>query len=175
MRAYLLPRQYPWHQAAQDGYRPGREYRLVGEHLGYGVNFKFNIKKGGALFAAKRRRCLPHRGKRNAPAAPAVPGKLGCGASPPASTWKPTPIFPIVREGGVEEYVRSAPRSKGTRSCPGGQIRTPASAKAHGITLREIIFDIGGGIKATANSRRLAGGLRRLHPRRAAMPVDYDR
>ncbi len=162
------------------------EYGLVGENiLGYGVNFKFNIKEGAGAFVCGEETALlaSIEGKRGMPRPrPPFPANSGLWGKPTCinnvETYANIPL--IVREGGVEEYVKIGTEgSKGTKVFAlAGKIRNTGLCEVPmGITLREIIFDIGGGIKGGREFKAVqaggpSGGC--IPAEQLDLPVDYD-
>lgn len=128
-------------------------YGLLGENiLGSGFSFKLKIKKGAGAFVCGEETALLHsiEGKRGMPRPrppfPAVSGLFG----------KPTVInnvetfanVPLVLRDGAEAYASvGTTGSKGTKifALSGKITNTGLVEVPMGVTLREVVFDIGGG------------------------------
>jgi NADH:ubiquinone oxidoreductase subunit F (NADH-binding)/(2Fe-2S) ferredoxin len=131
-----------------------REYGLLGNNiLGSGFNFDMRIKKGAGAFVCGEETALIHsiEGRRGMPRPrppyPAISGLFG----------KPTVINNVetfanvttVFKNGAEYYAAiGTPTSKGTKIFAlSGKVENVGLVEVPmGISLREIIFDIGGGI-----------------------------
>ncbi len=162
------------------------EYGLVGENiLGYGFDFHFNIKEGAGAFVCGEETALlaSIEGKRGMPRPrPPFPANAGLWDKPTCinnvESYANIPL--IVREGGVEEYIKIGTEgSKGTKVFAlAGKIRNTGLCEVPmGITMREIIFDIGGGIKGGREFKAVqaggpSGGC--IPSEQLDLPVDYD-
>ena len=162
------------------------EYGIVGENiLGYGFNFHFNIKEGAGAFVCGEETALlaSIEGKRGMPRPrPPFPANAGLWDKPTCinnvESYANIPL--IVREGGVEEYIQIGTEgSKGTKVFAlAGKIRNTGLCEVPmGISLREIIFDIGGGIKGGREFKAVqaggpSGGC--IPTEQLDLPVDYD-
>ncbi len=162
------------------------EYGIVGENiLGYGFNFHFNIKEGAGAFVCGEETALlaSIEGKRGMPRPrPPFPANSGLWDKPTCinnvESYANIPL--IVREGGVEEYIKIGTEgSKGTKVFAlAGKIRNTGLCEVPmGISLREIIFDIGGGIKGGREFKAVqaggpSGGC--IPTEQLDLPVDYD-
>ena len=162
------------------------EYGLVGENiLGYGFDFHFNIKEGAGAFVCGEETALlaSIEGKRGMPRPrPPFPANEGLWAKPTCinnvESFANIPL--ILREGGVDEYTQiGTESSKGTKVFAlAGKIRNTGLCEVPmGITLREIIFDIGGGIKGGREFKAVqaggpSGGC--IPEEQLDLPVDYD-
>jgi NADH-quinone oxidoreductase subunit F len=131
-----------------------REFGLLGDNIqGSGFSFELTIKKGAGAFVCGEETALiaSIEGRRGMPQPrppfPAVSGLLG----------KPTVIqnvetlgnLPSILRNGAKWYTQyGSESSKGTKTFAlAGKIkRTGLIEVPFGITLKEIIFDIGGGI-----------------------------
>ena len=124
-----------------------------------------------------------HRGQpRDPAAAAALPGRrAACGATPPSSTTsRPSPTSPpIVRNGGVWYASIGTEKSKGTKvfALAGKIARTGLVEVPMGLSLREIIFEIGGGIPGgrqfkAAQTGGPSGGC--IPAQFLDLPVDYE-
>ncbi|MBN1834353.1 MAG: NADH-quinone oxidoreductase subunit NuoF [Spirochaetales bacterium] len=135
--------------------RAAEERNLLGERiLGSPFSFRIHVKEGAGAFVCGEETALMAsiEGKRGMPSIrPPFPAERGL--------WgKPTNInnvetlgnVPVILRMGAEQYARvGTDKSKGTKVFAlagkikrGGMIEVPM-----GITLREIIYDIGGGIE----------------------------
>ena len=162
------------------------EYGLVGENiLGYGFNFAFKIKEGAGAFVCGEETALlaSIEGKRGTPRPrPPFPANSGLWGCPTCinnvESFANIPL--ILREGGVEEYMQIGTEgSKGTKVFAlAGKIRNTGLCEVPmGISLREIIFDIGGGIKDDRKFKAVqaggpSGGC--IPTEQLDLPVDYD-
>jgi NADH:ubiquinone oxidoreductase subunit F (NADH-binding)/Pyruvate/2-oxoacid:ferredoxin oxidoreductase delta subunit/(2Fe-2S) ferredoxin len=131
-----------------------REYGLLGENiLGSGFSFDIRIKKGAGAFVCGEETALINsiEGRRGMPRPrppfPAVAGLWG----------KPTVInnvetyanVPLIFRDGVKKYASiGTENSKGTKifALSGKVINVGLVEVPMGTTLREVVFDIGGGI-----------------------------
>ncbi len=162
-----------------------RECGLLGENiLGSGFNFDITIKEGAGAFVCGEETALiaSLEGKRGMPTSrppyPAISGLHG----------KPTVInnvetlgtIPIIIQKGVEWYSQF-----GTQDCKGtktialaGKIKNTGLIEIPmGITLREVIFDVGGGIEDDKAFKAIqtggpSGGC--LPEKFLDSPVDYE-
>ncbi len=162
------------------------EYGLVGKNiLGYGFDFHFNIKEGAGAFVCGEETALlaSIEGKRGMPRPrPPFPANEGLWGKPTCinnvESFANIPL--ILREGGVDEYTQiGTESSKGTKVFAlAGKIRNTGLCEVPmGITLREIIFDIGGGIKGGRKFKAVqaggpSGGC--IPEEQLGLPVDYD-
>ncbi|NLA27542.1 MAG: NADH-quinone oxidoreductase subunit NuoF [Firmicutes bacterium] len=162
------------------------EYGIVGENiLGYGFNFHFSIKEGAGAFVCGEETALlaSIEGKRGMPRPrPPFPANEGLWGKPTCinnvESFANIPL--ILREGGVDEYIQiGTESSKGTKVFAlAGKIRNTGLCEVPmGITLREIIFDIGGGIKGGREFKAVqaggpSGGC--IPAAQLDLPVDYD-
>ena len=161
------------------------EYGLIGENiLGSGFGFKVNIKEGAGAFVCGEETALlasieGERGMpRPRPPFPAVKGLWG----------KPTCInnvetlanVSLIMRKGTDWYSAIGTEgSKGTKifALTGKVNNTGLCEVPMGITLREIIFDIGGGIREGKKFKAVqiggpSGGC--LPESHLDQPVDYD-
>jgi len=162
------------------------EYGLLGENiLGYDFNFKMNIKEGAGAFVCGEETALlaSIEGKRGMPRPrPPFPAQVGVFGKPTTinnvETLANIPL--IVKEGGAEEFAKVGTEgSKGTKVFAlAGKVRNTGLCEVPmGITIEEVIYDVGGGIKAGRDFKAVqAGGPSGgcipkdlLH-----LPIDYD-
>ena len=153
------------------------EYGLLGENiLGYGFNFRLHIKEGAGAFVCGEETALlaSIEGKRGMPRPrPPFPAQSGLFGTPTTinnvETLANIPL--IVREGGAAEFRKVGTEgSKGTKVFAlAGKIRNTGLCEVPmGITIREIIYDVGGGIKGGREFKAVqAGG-----PSGGCIPVD---
>ncbi len=161
-------------------------YGLLGENiLGYGFNFKMNIKEGAGAFVCGEETALlaSIEGKRGMPRPrPPFPAQSGLFGKPTTinnvETFANVPL--IVKEGGVDEFVKvGTDGSKGTKVFAlAGKIRNTGLCEVPmGITIREIIYDVGGGIKGGRAFKAVqaggpSGGC--IPDELIDLPIDYD-
>lgn len=162
-----------------------REYGLLGKHI-MGTDFEFDIelRYGAGAFVCGEETALIHsmEGKRGEPTFkppfPAVSGYMG----------KPTNVnnvetfanIPVIITRGAEWFASiGTEKSKGTKVFAlAGQINNVGLIEVPmGITLREIIYEIGGGIKGGRQFKAVqtggpSGGC--LTARHLDTPIDYD-
>jgi NADP-reducing hydrogenase subunit HndC len=165
--------------------RQAREYGLLGEDiLGTGFRFDINLRYGAGAFVCGEETALIHsmEGKRgepsNKPPFPAARGYLG----------KPTNVnnvetfanIPVILLKGAEWFSSiGTERSKGTKVFAlAGKINNVGLIEVPmGITLREIIYEIGGGIKGGKRFKAVqtggpSGGC--LTEKHLDTPIDYE-
>lgn len=162
-----------------------REYGLLGEDiLGTGFNFDIELRYGAGAFVCGEETALIHsmEGSRGEPTFkppfPSVSGYLG----------KPTNVnnvetfanIPVIINKGPEWFSSiGTEKSKGTKVFAlAGKVNNVGLIEVPmGITLREVIFDIGGGIrngkkfKAVQTGGPSGGCLTEKH---LDTPIDYD-
>ncbi len=162
-----------------------REYGLLGEDiLGTGFNFDIELRYGAGAFVCGEETALIHsmEGSRGEPTFkppfPSVSGYLG----------KPTNVnnvetfanIPVIINKGPEWFRKiGTEKSKGTKVFAlAGKVNNVGLIEVPmGITLREVIFDIGGGIrngkkfKAVQTGGPSGGCLTEKH---LDTPIDYD-
>jgi NADH:ubiquinone oxidoreductase subunit F (NADH-binding)/(2Fe-2S) ferredoxin/ferredoxin len=165
--------------------KQSEEYGLLGNDiLGTGFDFHIKVNRGAGAFVCGEETALiiSIEGRsgtpRSRPPYPAIEGLWG----------KPTVInnvetfanVPLILSKGSESYASiGTERSKGTKifSLVGKVVNTGLVEVEMGTTLREIIFDIGGGIKKGKRFKAVqtggpSGGC--IPITRIDMPVDYD-
>ncbi|MDR2352088.1 MAG: NADH-quinone oxidoreductase subunit NuoF [Deltaproteobacteria bacterium] len=158
---------------------------LLGDNiLGSGWNFHLHIKEGAGAFVCGEETALIHsiEGKRGMPTSrPPFPANSGIWGKPTnnnnVETWANIPG--IIRNGGAWYASYGTEKSKGTKVFAlTGKIRNTGLAEvAMGITMREIIFNIGGGIQNDKKFKAVqiggpSGGC--LPDSMIDRPVDYD-
>lgn len=160
-KAYVYIRsEYPLAiKNLQKAITQAEEKKLIGENiLDSGFNFEIIIKKGAGAFVCGEETALIHsiEGKRGMPRIrppyPAVKGLFGCPTI--INNVETIANVPKILQDGAEAFAAiGTENSKGTKvfALSGKVKRTGLIEVAMGIKLREIIFDIGGGI---TNSKR---------------------
>ena len=161
------------------------EMGLLGNHI-MGTNFSFNIniKYGAGAFVCGEETALIHsiEGCRGEPTLkppfPAVKGLFGKPTNVNnVETWANIPV--IILDGGEEFAKLGTEKSKGTKVFAlAGKINNVGLVEVPmGTTLREIIYDIGGGIKHGKKFKAVqtggpSGGC--LTEKELDCPIDYD-
>ena len=178
--------EYPLgHQAPEDRHPPGRKTWSSGrEHLWHALQFPDRVAPGSGSFCLRRRDradCLDRRKSRNTSPATAIPGEEGLFGQPTLINNVETfaNIAPIIRNGGDWYAGIGTEKSKGTKvfALAGRVQNTGLVEVPMGITLREIVFDIGGGIPDGKKFKAVqtggpSGGC--LPAECLDMPVDYE-
>ena len=162
-----------------------REYGLLGDHiLGSGFSFDIEIRYGAGAFVCGEETALIHsmEGKRGEPTMkppfPAESGYLG----------KPTNVnnvetlanIPVILTKGPEWFASiGTEKSKGTKVFAlAGKINNVGLIEVPmGTTLREVIYEIGGGIKGGKKFKAVqtggpSGGC--LTEKHLDIPIDFD-
>jgi NADP-reducing hydrogenase subunit HndC len=162
-----------------------REYGLLGENIfGSGLNFDISLRYGAGAFVCGEETALIHsmEGGRGEPTMkppfPSVKGYLG----------KPTNVnnvetfanIPVIINKGAEWYASIGTlKSKGTKVFAlAGKVNNVGLIEVPmGITLREVIFEIGGGIKNGKKFKAVqiggpSGGT--LTEKHLDIQIDYD-
>ena len=166
--------------------KQAREYGLLGEHI-FGTDFSFDleVRQGAGAFVCGEETALiaSIEGKRGEPRPrppfPSVRGLFG----------KPTSINNVESYANVPQIILNGPawfasmgteKSKGTKTfaLAGDVKKTGLIEVPFGITLREIIYDVGGGIKNDLGFKAIQtggpmGGC--LPEELLDLPVDYER
>jgi NADH:ubiquinone oxidoreductase subunit F (NADH-binding)/(2Fe-2S) ferredoxin len=166
--------------------KQAREYGLLGEHI-FGTDFSFDleVRQGAGAFVCGEETALiaSIEGKRGEPRPrppfPSVRGLFG----------KPTSINNVESYANVPQIILNGPqwfasmgteKSKGTKTfaLAGDVKKTGLIEVPFGITLREIIYDVGGGIKNDLGFKAVQtggpmGGC--LPEEFLDLPVDYER
>ncbi len=130
------------------------EYGLLGENiLGTDFCFHLHVKEGAGAFVCGEETALMAsiEGKRGMPRPrPPFPANRGLWGKPTninnVETWANIPA--ILREGGAWYASMGTEKSKGTKvfALTGKVNRTGLVEVPMGTTLREVVFDIGGGV-----------------------------
>ncbi len=165
--------------------KQAREYGLLGEDiLGTGFNFDVELRYGAGAFVCGEETALIHsmEGERGEPTMkppfPSVEGYLK----------KPTNVnnvetyanIPVIFNNGAEWFSKiGTEKSKGTKVFAlAGKVNNVGLIEVPmGITLREVIFEIGGGIKGGKAFKAVqtggpSGGC--LTEKHLDTPIDYD-
>ncbi|MCX7912256.1 MAG: 4Fe-4S binding protein, partial [Dehalococcoidales bacterium] len=161
------------------------EYGLLGENiLGSGFSFNITIKKGAGAFVCGEETALlaSIEGRRGMPRPrPPYPATSGLWGKPTninnVETW--AHVTAILEKGADWWAGYGTPKSRGTKtfSLVGKVNRTGLIEVPLGITLRDIIYEIGGGIpggkrfKAVQTGGPSGGCLPEAH---LDQPVDYE-
>ena len=161
------------------------ELGLLGDNiLGTGFNFHINIKYGAGAFVCGEETALIHsiEGSRGEPTLkppfPAVKGLFGKPTNVNnVETWANIPV--IILDGAKSFTEIGTEKSKGTKVFAlAGKINNVGLVEVPmGTTLREIIYDIGGGIKGGKKFKAVqtggpSGGC--LTEKDLDTPIDYD-
>ncbi len=165
--------------------KQAEEYGILGENiLGFGFNFKIKIKEGAGAFVCGEETALlasieGQRGvPRHRPPFPAVEGLWG----------KPTCInnvetlanVPLILRRGAEKFASIGTEgSKGTKvfALTGKVNNTGLVEVPMGVTIRDVVFDIGGGIRfgkkfKAAQIGGPSGGC--IPEEHLDLPIDFD-
>ncbi|MEJ2739600.1 MAG: NADH-quinone oxidoreductase subunit NuoF, partial [Dehalococcoidia bacterium] len=161
------------------------EYGLVGENImGSGFNFHFKIKEGAGAFVCGEETALMAsiEGKRGMPRSrPPFPAQSGLWGKPTninnVETW--SNVSAILRKGAEWYAGFGTEKSKGTKnfSLAGKVLRTGLIEVPMGITLSEIVYDIGGGVPDNKHLKAVqtggpSGGV--IPARLMDISVDYE-
>ena len=135
--------------------RQMREYALLGEGiLGSGFSFDIKIKEGAGAFVCGEETALigSIEGKRGMPRSrppfPAISGLFGCPTV--INNVETLGTLPNIFRNGAEWYTRFGKEgNRGTKTFSlVGKIRRPGLIEVQlGTTLREIVYNIGGGLQ----------------------------
>jgi NADH:ubiquinone oxidoreductase subunit F (NADH-binding)/(2Fe-2S) ferredoxin/Pyruvate/2-oxoacid:ferredoxin oxidoreductase delta subunit len=161
------------------------EYGLLGEHiLGTSFSFHLHVKEGAGAFVCGEETALMAsiEGERGMPRPrPPFPANKGLWGNPSninnVETWANVPT--IIRNGGAWYASIGTEKSKGTKvfALTGKVKHTGLVEVPMGISIREIVFDLGGGIindkkfKAVQIGGPSGGCLTEEH---LDLPVDYE-
>lgn len=161
------------------------EYGLLGENVfDSGFNFKLQIKKGAGAFVCGEETALMAsiEGERGMPRPrPPYPAQSGLWGQPTninnVETYANVPV--IVREGAEEFSSIGTENSKGTKvfALTGKVKNTGLAEVPMGITIREIVYEVGGGIADDNEFKAVqtggpSGGC--LPKEKMDLPIDYD-
>ncbi len=162
-----------------------KELGLLGENiLGQGFHFELSLKMGAGAFVCGEETALMAsiEGKRGMPRArPPFPAEAGLDGKPTninnVETWA---NVPLIIKNGVDWYGQmGTEKSKGTKifSLAGKVNNTGLVEVPIGVTIKEVVFDIGGGIpkgrkfKAVQMGGPSGGCVTAQH---LSLPIDYD-
>jgi bidirectional [NiFe] hydrogenase diaphorase subunit len=165
--------------------RQAEQLGLLGDKIGGSdFSFKVEVRLGAGAFVCGEETALMAsvEGKRGTPRPrPPFPAQSGLWGCPTLINNVETfaNIAPIVRKGGAWYAAIGTPKSKGTKvfALSGRIVNTGLIEVPMGITLREIIYDVGGGIpdgkkfKAVQTGGPSGGCIPAQH---LDMPLDYD-
>ena len=154
-----------------------KELGLLGEDIfGSGFNFKLNIKKGAGAFVCGEETALMAsiEGKRGMPnPRPPYPAERGLWGKPTninnVETYANIPF--IINEGSEAFSAIGTENSKGTKVFAlTGKIKNTGLVEVPmGTTLREVVFDIGGGLTQDKKFKAIQTG----GPSGGCIPEDY--
>jgi NADP-reducing hydrogenase subunit HndC len=165
--------------------KQARAYGLLGEHiLGTDFSFDINIRYGAGAFVCGEETALIHsmEGKRGEPTLkPPFPAEAGYRGKPTnvnnVETFANVPI--IINKGPEWFAAIGSEKSKGTKVFAlAGKINNVGLIEVPmGTTLREVIYDIGGGIKDGKKFKAVqtggpSGGC--LTEKHLDTPIDFD-
>jgi NADH:ubiquinone oxidoreductase subunit F (NADH-binding)/NAD-dependent dihydropyrimidine dehydrogenase PreA subunit len=165
--------------------KQAREYGLLGNNiLGTGFNFDVEIRYGAGAFVCGEETALIHsmEGLRGEPTVkPPFPSESGYLGKPSnvnnVETYANVPV--IINKGAGWFASIGSEKSKGTKVFAlAGKINNVGLIEVPmGITLREVIFEIGGGIKDNKKFKAVqtggpSGGC--LTEKHLDTPIDYD-
>ena len=161
------------------------ELGLLGKNiLGTGFNFDISLKKGSGAFVCGEETALMAsiEGRRGMPRArPPFPAQSGIDQKPTninnVETWA---NIPLIINNGAKWYGQvGTDSSKGTKifSLAGKVNNTGLVEVPIGATIRDVVFDIGGGIPMGRTFKAVqmggpSGGC--VPPQYLNMPIDYD-
>jgi NADH-quinone oxidoreductase subunit F len=161
------------------------EYQLIGDNiLGSDFSFHLKIKEGAGAFVCGEETALMAsiEGSRGMPRSrPPFPAQSGLWGKPTninnVETW--SDVSAILQRGAKWYASYGTEKSKGTKnfSLAGKIVRTGLIEVPMGITLREIVYDIGGGIPGGKRLKAVqtggpSGGF--IPASLIDLPVDYE-
>ena len=161
------------------------ELGLLGHNiLGTGFHFDLRLKMGAGAFVCGEETALMAsiEGKRGMPRArPPFPAQAGLGGKPTninnVETWANIP--PLIQKGAGWYSEVGTEKSKGTKifSLAGKVNNTGLVEVPIGVTVREVVFEIGGGIPKGRQFKAVqmggpSGGC--VPPQHLNLPIDYD-
>ncbi|HPS62747.1 MAG TPA: NADH-ubiquinone oxidoreductase-F iron-sulfur binding region domain-containing protein [Bacteroidales bacterium] len=165
--------------------RQAREYGLLGNDiLGTGFNFDIEIRYGAGAFVCGEETALIHsmEGLRGEPTVkPPFPSESGYqGAPTNVNNVETYANIPVIINKGADWFASiGTEKSKGTKVFAlAGKINNVGLIEVPmGITLREVIFEVGGGIKGGKKFKAVqtggpSGGM--LTEKHLDTPIDYD-
>ena len=172
-------------QRLRTAIRQMEEYGLIGDDImGSGFRFHIKIKEGAGAFVCGEETALMAsiEGSRGMPRSrPPFPAQSGLWGKPTSinnvETWGN--VSAILAKGAEWYAGYGTEKSKGTKnfSLAGKIVRTGLIEVPMGITLREIVYDIGGGIPEGKRLKAVqtggpSGGF--IPERLIDLPVDYE-
>ena len=162
-----------------------KELGLLGENiLGTGFHFELSLKMGAGAFVCGEETALMAsiEGRRGMPRArPPFPAEAGLDGKPTninnVETWA---NVPLIIKNGVDWYSQTGTeKSKGTKifSLAGKVNNTGLVEVPIGVTIKEVVFDIGGGIPKGRKFKAVqmggpSGGC--VPAQYLNLPIDYD-
>ena len=162
-----------------------KELGFLGENiLGSGLNFELSLKMGAGAFVCGEETALMAsiEGKRGMPRArPPFPAQSGLDGKPTninnVETWA---NVPLIIKNGAEWYAQvGTEKSKGTKifSLAGKVNNTGLVEVPIGVSVKEVVFDIGGGIPKGRQFKAVqmggpSGGC--VPAQYLNLPIDYD-
>lgn len=161
------------------------ELGLLGENiLGTGFNFSLALKMGAGAFVCGEETALMAsiEGKRGMPKArPPFPAQSGIDGKPTninnVETWANVPL--IIKNGAAWYQQVGTEKSSGTKifSLAGKVNNTGLVEVPIGVTIKEVVFDIGGGIPKGRKFKAVqmggpSGGC--VPAQHLNLPIDYD-
>jgi NADH-quinone oxidoreductase subunit F len=162
------------------------EFGFLGDNvMGKGLSFHPHIKKGAGAFVCGEETALlaSIEGRRGMPRSrPPFPAQSGLFGKPTnINNVETLASVPVILERGGESYARyGTEQSRGTKTfaLAGKVVRTGLIEVPMGISLREIVFDIGGGIPDGKPIKAVqtggpSGGC--IPATMLDIPVDYER
>ncbi|MEA4811923.1 MAG: NADH-quinone oxidoreductase subunit NuoF [Anaerolineaceae bacterium] len=143
-----------------------REYGLLGKDiLGTGFNFDVDIRLGAGAFVCGEETALIHsiEGKRGEPTTkPPFPAEKGLWQKPTVvNNVETLANVPVIYEKGADWFTQiGTEKSKGTKVFAlAGKVNNVGLVEVPmGTTLRELIFDIGGGVKGGGHFKAAQSG-----------------
>jgi NADH-quinone oxidoreductase subunit F len=172
-------------QRLRTAIRQMEEYGLIGDNImGSGFRFHIKIKEGAGAFVCGEETALMAsiEGSRGMPRSrPPFPAQSGLCGKPTninnVETWGN--VSAILAQGAEWYASYGTEKSKGTKnfSLAGKIVRTGLIEVPMGITLREIVYDIGGGIPEGKRLKAVqtggpSGGF--IPEKLIDLPVDYE-
>ena len=161
-----------------------RELGLVGEDiLGSGLDFEISVKEGAGAFVCGEETALlaSIEGKRGMPRPrPPFPAQSGLWGKPTnINNVETSANIPLIILNGADQYARvGTEQSKGTKifSLAGKIHNTGLVEVPIGIVIREVIFDIGGGVPGGKKFKAVqmggpSGGC--VPEQHLSLPMDY--
>jgi len=162
-----------------------REYGLIGKNiLGSGFDFDIHIRLGAGAFVCGEETALIHslQGERGEPTTkPPFPAQSGLWGRPTiVNNVETLANIPVIFTQGADWYNAIGTKtSKGTKVFAlAGQVNNVGLVEVPmGTTLREIVYDIGGGIKANRDFKAVqtggpSGGC--IPKQFLDIPIDYE-